>query len=107
MKLTTSEDEIIRERDFQSKAEYSNRNQGWMWTDTRLELLQGSKQVQRLKEIRTHLGAITTQMEQEVAHLPPVRSSAPTLTRRLRSRAVWTERYMCVSGELYFLYDLL
>ena len=76
--------------------------------DTRLELLQGSKQVQEsLEEIRTHLGAITAQMEQEVARLPPARSSAPTWTRRLRSRAVWTERYLCVSGELYFLYDLL
>ena len=42
-----------------------------MDVDTRLELLQSSKQVQRLEEIRTHLGAITIQIEEEVAHLPP------------------------------------
>ena len=36
-----------------------------MDVDTRLELLQ------RLKEIRSHLGAITIQIEEEVAHLPP------------------------------------
>ena len=42
-----------------------------MDVDTRLELLQSSKQVQRLQEIRTHLGAITVQIEEEVAHLPP------------------------------------
>ena len=42
-----------------------------MDVDTRLELLQSSKQVQRLQEVRTHLGAITAQMEEEVARLPP------------------------------------
>ena len=42
-----------------------------MDVDTRLELLQGSKQVQRLQEIRSHLGAITIQIEEEVTRLPP------------------------------------
>ena len=42
-----------------------------MDVDTRLELLQNSKQVQRLEEIRTHLGANTAQIQEEVAHLPP------------------------------------
>ena len=79
-----------------------------MDVDTRLELLQGSKQVQEsLEEIRSHLGAITVQIEEEVAHLPPVRSSAPTWTWRLRSRAVWRERCLCVSGEENLLYNLL
>ena len=42
-----------------------------MDVETRLELLQGSKQVQRLQEIRSHLGAITALIEEEVARLPP------------------------------------
>ena len=42
-----------------------------MDVETRLELLQSSKQVQRLEEVRSHLGAITAQMEEEVARLPP------------------------------------
>ena len=42
-----------------------------MDVETRLELLQGSKQVQRLEEVRSHLGAITAQIEEEVARLPP------------------------------------
>ena len=42
-----------------------------MDVDTRLELLQGSKQVQRLQEVRSHLGAITAQIQEEVASLPP------------------------------------
>ena len=42
-----------------------------MDVETRLELLQSSKQVQRLQEIRSHLGAITAQIEEEVARLPP------------------------------------
>ena len=42
-----------------------------MDVETRLELLQSSKQVQRLQEVRSHLGAITVQIEEEVARLPP------------------------------------
>ena len=42
-----------------------------MDVETRLELLQGSKQVQRLEEVRSHLGAITALLEEEVARLPP------------------------------------
>ena len=41
-----------------------------MDVETRLELLQGSKQVQRLQEVRSHLGAITALIEEEVARLP-------------------------------------
>ena len=42
-----------------------------MDVETRLELLQSSKQVQRLEEVRSHLGAITAMIEEEVARLPP------------------------------------
>ena len=42
-----------------------------MDVETRLELLQSSKQVQRLEEVRSHLGAITGLIEKEVARLPP------------------------------------
>ena len=42
-----------------------------MDVETRLELLQSSKQVQRLQEVRSHLGAITALIEEEVARLPP------------------------------------
>ena len=42
-----------------------------MDVETRLELLQSSKQVQRLEEVRSHLGAITALIEEEVTRLPP------------------------------------